>query len=226
MPKILNDDQINWQNKNSSRLSYEMIFRESSSKPESEDEEEELDIEALLEKKDREWQETLDKTREEAYSQGVEDGLKAGYEKAGSEIDSRIENLEEAFRKAHAEWQTRQKFIDSGLLDLVFEITENILGIPVENPAIQEKIEKELGALFQKIDEKTKPVLLISEEDYEFAKRLKERVSPATSVAIVPDKNFNTGEFSLETNHETVVHKFQTMLKDFKDSLSLPSWKK
>ncbi len=223
-PKIIDDRKISWNREETSRLSYEMIFRDELSSDDNESEEEELDIEELLEKKDREWKKKLRQASDEAYQKGIDDGLDQGLEQARSEIDSKLKNLEKAFQEAHREWQERQQILETGLLDLVFEISESILGIPVENPAICEKLEQELGSLLQKVEEHTKPLLLVSETDYEYVQRLKERIATKTTVNIQVDTHFNPGEFQLETNHETVVHKFQTMLNDFKESLSLPSW--
>jgi flagellar biosynthesis/type III secretory pathway protein FliH len=228
MPKILNDEQIDWQEEDRSRLSYEMIFNQSVSVNERDrksEEKEEPDVEDLLKQQEKEWEAKLEKAQEEAYSRGRKEGLKAGLEEARSEIGSRLSGLEKALAEGHTEWQERQRILDSGLLDLVFEISERILGIPVENPAIRQKLEKELSALLQKVDAETKPLLLVSSEDYEFVEQVKDGVAPGSSTVIKMDKSLNPGEFSLETNHETVIHKFQVLLDDFKDSLSLPPWK-
>lgn len=222
-PKIIDDGQINWNREGTSRLSYEMIFKEKF--PSDEDAAgEEQDIETLLEKRDEEWKKKLEEARDAAYQKGKEDGLKEGFEQAGAEIDSKLKGLEEAFRQAHLEWRERQQILETGLLDLVFEISESILGIPVENPAIREKLDRELTHLLQKTEEHTKPLLLVSEADFEYVKRLKERITPKTTINIRPEKDFNSSEYRLETNNETVVHRFQTMLNDFKESLSLPPW--
>jgi len=45
------------------------------------------------------------------------------------------------------------------------------------------------------------------------------------SINIQISKECNPGEFKLENNRETIIHNFRVMLKDFKESLSLPSWK-
>lgn len=221
-PKIIDDSQINWNREETSRLSYEMIFKEQFSSDTKE--EDELDIEELLEKKQQEWKKKLQQATEEAYQNGLDEGLKKGLEEARSEIDIKLKGLENAFQEAHVEWQERQQILETGLLNLVFEISETILGMPVENPAIREKLDGELGPLLQKLEEHTKPFLLVSEADFEYVQRLKDRIAPKTTVTIHPDKTFNSGEFKLETNHETVVHQFQTMLSDFKESLSLPLW--
>lgn len=228
MPKILNDEQIDWQEEDRSRLSYEMIFNQSLSVNEDDresEEKEQLDVDDLLKQQEQEWKAKLEKAQEEAFSRGRKEGLKTGLEEARAEIGARVSSLERALAESHREWQERQRILDPGLLDLVFEISERILGIPVENPAIREKLEKELSALLQKVDAETKPLLLVSSEDYEFVEEVADRVTPGSSVLIKTDKSLNSGEFSLETNHETVIHKFRVLLEDFKDSLSLPSWK-
>lgn len=223
--KIINDQQIKWHGKESSRLSYQMIFEEeSSSKKNEQSSDEEPDIEALLEERDKRWREKLREARESAYKKGVEEGLKQGLKEARSEIDGKLGMLEEAYRQAHKEWSERQDILETGMLDLIFDIAEKILGIPVKNTAIRDKLDLELRSLLQKVDGETRPLLWISEEDFEYIDRLKEDFSSQTPVYIKTDKDLKPGEFILETNSETVVHKFETMLDDFKDSLSLPSW--
>lgn len=225
--KILDDKQINWKKKDDSRLSYQMIFDETApGEISEEDSEEALDVDELLRKRDQKWQEKLIKTREEMYARGLEDGKKQGIEQARAEIDGKLVQIENILREAHREWQNRQKLLEPGILDLTFDLAEAILTIPVENPAIRKKLESELSTLLQKTDEQSRPVLWISEEDLEYIKKLKNEYAPKTTINIRVSKECNPGEFKLETNRETIVHNFKTMLGDLKESLTLPSWNK
>lgn len=222
--KIIDDTKINWNRKSQDTLSYRMLFDDAPRKV-SEPEEEAPDVEEILRETNAKWEEKLRQSRQEAFDAGVEQGFKQGFDEATSQLEDQASKLSEQLSKAHEEWQERQKMLDPGVLDLVFELTESVLEIPVENPAIRERLQTELEPLLQRMDESTKPVLWVSEADRKFVDKLKELNAPQTSLMIRVDKKLNAGEFRLETNRETVVHQFKTLLQDLKESLNLPSWK-
>jgi len=220
--KILDEKKINWNRNDQATLSYRMIFDEIH--PETQVEEEAPDYEQILEDTNREWEERLKKARQEAFEAGVAEGEESGYQRAASELDNKLIKIESHLQKAHHEWQERQKMIDPGVLDMAFDLAGAILQVPVENPEIRKNLEQELGPLLQRIDETTKPVLWISEHDQELINDIREDYAPGATVNVRVNSELNTGEFKLETSRETVVHKFNVMLQDLKDSLTLPSW--
>lgn len=224
--KVLQNNQISWFNEGSKRLNYQMIFNESEVKNE-EDEytEESTDINQLLDERDARWKRKLEQVRNEAYAEGFNAGQTEGLDTARAEIDQKLSVIRQALDEAHAEWKTRQEILEPGLLDMVFEISESILGIPVENPAIRESIEEKLTPLLQKVNEQSQPILWVAEEDLEFIKSLKNDFSKSMVLNIQTSEECNPGEFRLETNEETVVQSFQEMLQEFKKTLMLPSWK-
>lgn len=222
--KIIDQKKFNWADKEVSRLSYGMIFNERPVADEEPEEEVQIDTEALLRENDRKWERRLKKAKEEAFEYGFEQGRREGVNETRKEIDTRVASLKEGVQTAHEQWKAHQQLIEPGILDLVFELTEKVLDIPVENPAIRETMKSELGELLQKLDDSTKPVLWVSREDLEFVEELREEFSPELSVHIRTDDSCNPGEYRLETSRETVVQDFREILSDFKDSLSLPSW--
>lgn len=224
--RIINNERISWRSEGEDRLNYQMIFEEKD--PEQEEqiaERQRADMEKQLAQRDREWKRKLAEARTKAFNEGKELGLRQGYKEAREEIDGKLSVIEEGLRAAHAEWKERQESLEPGLLDLVFDIAESILGIPVENPAIRDQLDTELGELLQKVDKETRPRLLVSERDYEYVLKLKDRHCPNSTVSIRASDRCNPGEFELDTDRETMVRNFQTMLRDFADNLTLPSWK-
>jgi flagellar biosynthesis/type III secretory pathway protein FliH len=221
--KVFSNDQVHWYDEGSKRLSYQMIFKEKeilSPAPE-----ENIDITELLDERDARWRIKLQKAKEEARAEGYKQGLQEGLDEARSEIDDKIQRICTVFKEAHLEWKKAQELMEPGILDMAFDISESILGIPVENPAIRTTIEQNLGGFLQKINEQSKPMLWISESDYDFVKEVIEEYAPHTSVTVRVGKKLNPGEFNLETTEENIVHNFQEMLHDFKENLALPSWK-
>lgn len=217
--KIIDHKDINLFEKKVSRLSYDMIFNEG-----SENDQEEIDIDAILEENNRRWEKRLKREKEDAFLYGREEGFDLGLKKARKEIDEKLEVLREGLEAAHNEWKERQVMMEPGILDLVFEITDQVLGIPLECEQVREKLESELGPLLQKVDESSRPVLWVAEEDYSYVEKLQDEYAGHISLKVRVSKECNPGEFELETNRETVVHNFRKMLGDFKDSLSLPTW--
>ncbi|REL38682.1 hypothetical protein DYD21_01660 [Rhodohalobacter sp. SW132] len=222
--RIINNNNISWDQKDQATLSYKMLFDERTPE-EISGSEEQPDIEELLAENNRQWEERLRRARKDVYEAALQEGLEQGYKQAAEEIDFKVQRLDSTLKEAHGEWQERQKLLDPGVIDLAFELAESILEIPVENPEIRNSMEAELGPILQRIEETTKPVLWISESDREYINRLKEEYAPGTTIYIRTDKSFNPGEYKLESNRETVVHTFKTMLADLKKSLTLPTWK-
>lgn len=224
--RIIDNKKINWNDLENSKLNYQMIFEEKVETLEKEETEEEgFDIVEVLSRKEREWKKKLEEACKEAYAHGIEEGRKRGADEARAEIDSKLATLENAFAKAHEEWKEKQNYLEPALLDMVFEITEAILEIPVENPAIRTKLEEEIAPLLHKIDDSSKSVLWVSESDFSYIEKLVNEYTPENPVTIRVSKECNPGEFELETSRETIVRSYEKMLGDFKDSLALPSWK-
>jgi len=255
--KVLNDGDVRWQGVETTKLSYDMIFREEEAKElnrqrysrrgdgtgsadrsfgnswhdddiaEAEGEKlySEEDVEALLAEKDREWSDRLEETCRKTYQLGLKEGEKVGREKTADELSRISRKLEEGFERAHQEWRERTRLLESGLLDLVFDIAEKVLKYPAERPEDRSYLDSEVGELMQRLDETLNPVLWVSEEDSVHLEQLKERVAPELPVVIRVSDSCKPGEYRLETDREVVVRDYRKMLEDFRLSLSLPSWR-
>ncbi|WP_340103513.1 FliH/SctL family protein [Rhodohalobacter sp. 8-1] len=224
--KIINDGKITWDRKSQDTLSYRMLFDEApAAVSEPEEDVPEIDVDEILRENNEQWEAKLREARQEAFDAGVEEGHDRGFKEAEVLLDQKAARLSEQLNQAHADWQEQQKMLDPGVLDLAFELAESILEIPVENPAIREKMKSELEPIIRRIDDSTRPVLWVSKSDEDFVTAIKEDNAPRTTINIRIDKTLNPGEFKLETSRESVVHQFKTLLQDLKESLNLPSWK-
>lgn len=231
--KILNGDQINWYEDDDNRLDYRTAFEsdgiiknghsEDATEPEAQNEQ--VDVRALLKERDERWKKRLKKISEDSFKKGFEKGEQQGIERARDEMDERFDKLERMFKKAHKEWVRRHEALNPGVLDLIFDIVETVVDIPLAHVQMEEHLEKELSALLHSIDEDVKPVLNICEEDYEFVAKLVEKYAPEVTVEIRKSSDCNPGEFEFDTDKETVVYKFKEMVGDFKENLTLPTWK-
>ncbi|HYX07433.1 MAG TPA: hypothetical protein VE912_11930 [Bacteroidales bacterium] len=231
--KILNGDQISWYLDDVARLDYRMAFENEGiinndhdkGSSDSEEQIEKVDVRALLKERDEKWKKRLKKVSEDSFKRGFKKGEQQGIEKTRKEMDERFDKLEYMFNQAHEEWVKRHEILNPGVLDLVFDIVDAIVDIPIEHTKMKEYLEKELSALLHNLDEGVKPVLNICEDDYEFVAKLVKKYAPEITVDIRKSSNCNPGEFELDTEKETVVYKFKEMVGDFKEDLTLPTWK-
>ncbi len=230
--KILHTEDINWYEKDENRLDYDPAFEGKGYKKSTKDgsaegatKEPQVDVKQLIKKRDQKWEKRLAKAREEAFEEGRQQGLKEGVEEAEEQIEDKLGRLEQLVEKAHRHWNERHQTLNPGLLDLVFDMVEKIVGLPVENPKIREQLEEELSVLLHQTDKKVKPQLWICEKDYEFVEGIVEQYAPELPLSIRVSEDCNPGEFEFETDKETVVHRFREKLADLKENMTLPSWK-
>ncbi|MEX2479030.1 MAG: FliH/SctL family protein [Gracilimonas sp.] len=221
--KVLNNDQVKWYDGGQTRLNYQMIFNEVEEKEEASGVDFE-ELEARLNERDQSWKIKLQAEKEKAFAAGFETGRSDGLEAARNEIDGKLEVIRSAIEKGHEEWRQRQEMIEPGILDLAFEISETILGIPVKNKKVRQNLTNKLTPIFRKLDQGSKPILKVSAYDLEHVQELKEEYASKITMFIESDEACNPGEFELDTDDETIVLKFKEMLKEFKKNLGLPSW--
>lgn len=228
--KVLDNNQINWHKGEGARLNYQTIFNEgieAEAKPEKAEKPEEsakVDLVEALADRDRKWKIKVQKTKEEAWQEGFEEGLKQGREQAEAEIDNKLAIIKAAIDAASTEWKKRQELIDPGLLDLAFEISEAILGAPIEHPEMRKSLELSLGPILERIDNQSKPVLLVAENDFKYIQTLVDEYAHDTLLKVRVDPGINPGEFHFESTEETVIQNVKNTLREFRKELPLPSW--
>jgi len=230
--KILNTDQISWYDEDKTQLNYQVAFegdgglkQSDNGSSNNEEDKQEIDLRALIRKKDEKWKKRLEKVRESAFAKGIEQGKEIGYRKAEQEIDEKLAELAGVLKEGHQQWIERQEALNPGMLDLVFDLAEQIVGLPVEHPELRQKLDEELSVLLHEVEAEVKPVLWVCEEDHAYVEELIQKYAPEVTVSIRISDKYNPGEFEFETDKETVVHSFKEMLSDFRENLSVPSWK-
>jgi len=211
---------------NITRLNYQMIFDEGDPQQDEQQTEKKLsEVKKLLEEKENAWQDKLDKVRDEAYQKGLANGTKEGYMKASAEIDKKIGDLEKAFKEAHKQWIKNQEEITPNLISIAFDLTEAIIGMkPGKSGPVEEKLTSELNKLLQKIDQKTKSTLFISEDDKALVNSLLKEYEDELTVNVRVTNTCEQGEFVLENKEMKAARNFKQLLSDFKESLSIPHW--
>lgn len=231
-PRVLDNEQINWYKENCTKLNYKMLFNEKKVSNEilelEEAEAVELSPEEILEQarieRDQKWRFKVNKTKEDAYAQGYEEGKAAGYMHAQYDLEGKLDFINSTIEKGLKEWKKRQELLDPGILDLAFEIAETILGFPVEHVELKNKLESTLGPLFENIDDQSKPILVVSESDYEYIQLLKEKYAPNSFIKVRIDQSCRSGEYRFESTREVIVQNVKNTLKEFRKTLPIPTW--
>ena len=156
--RILDNTQVNWFEGDVNRLSYQMIFDDQEfEEPVTEEQpvEEEIDVAALLEENNAEWQQKLDEAKEEYYQSGFDEGFEKGLAEARAELDAKLQVLAQALEAGQKKWEEQQNMLNSGMMEVAFSMAESILNVPVEDPAVSAHLEEKLGRLLQQVDEVT-----------------------------------------------------------------------
>lgn len=223
--RFLDEDEVTWQKESVSRLNYDMIFDNSPDVDESEElRKEKGELENKLVEQEKKWQARLRKMEVEAFEKGFQKGKLTGKSEAEAEIDQKLLRIEEILKSSHKEWKEVQTLLEPGILDLSFEIAEEILKLPLEHEELRERLAEEIHSLLQKMDDGSKAAIHVSQSDFEMINNLVEEYRNRLTVHLTMEEDCNPGEFKFETKRETIVKDFKLQLQDFKDALNLPSW--
>jgi flagellar biosynthesis/type III secretory pathway protein FliH len=231
-PKVFEEKQLKWESENNRRLDYQRNFE----KPDNLDTDDvvqkedseggnNIDIRETLRKRDRKWKLRLRNAREVAFEEGFTEGKQAGMDEARTEIEVRLKSLEHILEKAQQQWDQRQELLLPGLLDLVFDLTQAVVEKAVENEEIRKYLNQELLMLLQQLDETASVEVNVSDSDYEYVEKLIDQSPVPPSVTLKEDESMGPAEFRFETEEEVVVRKFEQLIEEFKQNLSIPSWK-
>lgn len=217
--KIIDKDHFVFNEDTSKRLNYRMIFGEASDDPVAQtasvEERYRLEIAQLR----RTMQTEIEMAREEGFRRGHESGYGEGFTAASEALDRRTVVIEKALQEAHRDWRQIQEELHPGVLKMIFEICEAVLGIPMEDAAIRKPMEAELIVLFQELDAASKPVLWVNENDITFATDLISRFAKRIGFQVRPSEKCKPGEYQIETNKERIVRDYKLMLREFVENM-------
>jgi len=225
--KVIDRDSFAWRDDNRSRLNYHMIFDENWKDPEEEAKEEKRiqpNVEEILAKRRIEEERRLADVRQKAFEEGLATGRQEGLATAKSEMQSKIAVIERALREAHQAWARNQELLKPGVLQLVFEVAEAVIGVPNRSAELKKHLENELVPLLEALDKASQPVLWVSEDDYQFVDHLVEQYSAKSGLMLRVGNTCKPGEYQLESNRQKVVRDYKMLLNDFRDSLMLPEF--
>jgi flagellar biosynthesis/type III secretory pathway protein FliH len=225
--KVIDRNSFAWRDDNRSRLNYHMIFDENWKDPEEQAEEEKKiqpNIEEILAKRRIEEERRLAATEQKAFEDGLRQGRQEGLNTAKVEMNSKIAVIERALREAHQAWIRNQELLKPGMLHLIFDVAEAVIGVPNRSAELKKHLENEIVPLLEALDKAAQPVLWVSEDDFQFVDHLVEQYAAKSGIMLRVGNNCKPGEYQLESNRQKVVRDFKMLLDDFRESLILPQF--
>jgi flagellar biosynthesis/type III secretory pathway protein FliH len=209
------------------KLRYDMLFEnrrehdkddpDSSGEPQTVSFEE---MQQLLKKKDDQWQKQLRKECIRAEEAGFEKGFSAGKDEAEREYLKQLLGFEEMIKQMDVEYKKTMEELKSHIVNLVFDITEKVLDIPFKHPKLQERVQKEVSQIIDKLDDTLQIKVNLSETDFQKMQETFEKKKKLAHINPLIDEDLNMGEYVVETKKEYIAKKFKKMMADFKESVS------
>ena len=217
--KVIHKEQLQFEDKEAARLSYDMVFEENH---------DEMDEETrqLMEQTKAEWEKKIVRERQQAIEEGYKAGYKDGYEKAKQEIEEQIAPVRKALEQVDLQLSTFTEEVKPALTSLIFELAEKVIRVPVENEEIKTQVTEAVQSWLQKLQNEQQVLVYVSEADYESVRHLTEDQRNDVQLQTTPD--LNPGEFHIETNHHAVIQNFKKHLlnirskTDVKEALMPP----
>ncbi len=198
------------------RLSYDMVFLD---KPEVDE-----DLERMLAQNNAQWEQRIVKERQKAVEQGYAAGFEDGKQKAKTEIDLHLNTFEQALNQFEQILHDTIAVLETATHSLVFDLAEKVIGVPVENETLKEKVAKAIEQFLKELEDDHKAVITVSDSDYDSIVYLKEKVTHLKHIAIERNSELNPGEFKVDSNHAALIQNFKKNLNDFRQTAKLSDW--
>lgn len=214
--KISEHNKLNSSGQNWTRLSYEMLFQESSIKKNDYKSGEE--ISELLSENDHIWKERLEEAKRQAHEAAYKQGFSAGMLEAIESIAGQLQPVRDAINEADGRIEKLLDELKPHLVSLVFDLAEKVLDIPVHSDELKEKVSEEIQQTLKEIEEDAKINIAISADDFECISQLTVSAGFMKNTEITYDDALKPGEYRIETPFEMIVKNFRKMLNDMKES--------
>lgn len=224
--KLIYKEKLKLDDNDSTRLSYDVVFRQPELKRQKEEEKEKVSDEQMqeaLREKDRQWEQRLQQARQQAVQEGYETGLQEGKAEARAEIQDHLQHFRESIQQVDNHVQEIIQELKPGITSLIFDIAEKVIGVPVHSDELQQRVEREMARVLDQVDEDLNVKIHVSNEDYQTIRELVDQIG-RRNVNIQRDESLNPGEYAVETNREAIVQNFQKNLMDMREDLKHEDW--
>jgi flagellar biosynthesis/type III secretory pathway protein FliH len=225
--KLIYKERLDFDEKDSTRLSYDVVFRQPEIEREQQEAEEEANREELqqaLEEQEQQWQQRLEQVRQQAQQEGYERGLQEGQQQAHQMVQERLTVFEQALDQAGNKVEAVVEQLAPGVTSMIFEVAEKVIGIPLNHSQLRERVRREVRATLDRLDESLRIQVYVSPNDFESIQQITNQYQNR-NIHVQADDTLQPGEYFVETNQEAVVRNFQKALRDMRDDLRVEDWR-
>ena len=225
--KLIYKENLDLDYEESTRLSYDVIFREPEMKQEIAEQEEiqeREDLEKALEKQRQEFESKLSVAKEQAAQKAYQKGFAEGEKEAREAIAASLDTFKDALQNVETKIESLAEELNPGITTMVFELAEKILQIPVDSPELRDAVKQEVSNIFQTLDNELSVKIWVSPPDTPTIEELTGNFD-LKKITVLKDENLNPGEYSIETSEKTIERKFKKLLDDIRHNTELEQWK-
>ena len=178
---------------------------------------------AQLNRKIKNLEGEIQKTREQSYTLGFEDGLNAEREKHREALEAHEQQLKDLFVNLESEVGQTLKLLEEPLLLMSFNIAEKILGGPLPGDYREKALTAVLKSFLQEVLNAGSIVVRVARENFELFQGadIGEQLDYPTPerLRFVIDENLQPGECLVETPEHLIEGNYSALLANLEQEL-------
>lgn len=158
----------------------------------------------------------IQKTREQAYTQGFDDGLVAERETHKQALEANARQLQDLSARLESEVGQALKLMEQPLLRMSFNIAEKILRAPLPTDFREQALTSAVKAFLKEVLHADSIVVRVAREDFDIFRKedIGERLDYPTPerLRFVADSNLQPGECQVETPEHLIEGNYSSQL--------------
>ena len=166
----------------------------------------------------------IQKTREQAYTQGFEDGLVAEREKHKQALEANARQIQDLSARLESEVGQALEIIEEPLLLMSFNIAEKILRAPLPTEFREQALTAAVKAFLKEVLHADSIVVRVAQENFDLFQKedIGERLDYPTPerLRFVVDSNLQPGECQVETVEHLIEGNYSSQLANLARELS------
>ncbi len=171
---------------------------------------------ARLNRQLKEFEGEIQKTREQAYTQGFEDGLVAEREKHRQALETNARQIQDLSTRLESEVGQALKLIEEPLLRMSFNIAEKILRAPLPTDFREQALIAAVKAFLKEVLHADSIVVRVARENFDLFRKeeVEEQLDYPTPerLRFVVDDNLQPGECQVETPEHLIEGNYSSQL--------------
>lgn len=207
-PKVIDKSRFTVDDEDTKKFSYEMVFLPKK-------EEKDVDLVQAIERNNLEWNHKLSEEKQKSIKKGYDSGFEDGLTEARRTISEQLQPLEVAFDDLSSRMEIWKEQLAPDVEKLVFLLAEKVIGIPVQNEELSQKISQEIQQQLEVLVDQQQCIISVSDTDYESVISFVELRPDSKNIQVTRDVNLKPGEYQIQTNFEKIERFFKKRMDDF-----------